>query len=79
MISTLKNQLLKQCRFKSLHVNMKYLILKRYGLIFFLTILLKGTAHNTDDNMIYLMYNEKIYIQMERIVEHTTYKLLRLL
>ena len=33
VIYTLKKQLLNQCYFKSLHMNMKYLIFKRYVLM----------------------------------------------
>ena len=43
------------------------------------TVLLKSTAYSTDDDMVYLTYDEGEVIQMKRIVEYVTFILLRLL
>ena len=60
---------------------MKYLIFERYVLMNLKkrTVLLKNTAYSTDDNMVYLTYDEGEVIQMKIIVEHVTFILLRLL
>ena len=67
--------------FKILHMNMKYLIFKRYVLVNLkkIIVLLKSTAYSTDDNMVYLTCDEGEVIQIKIIVEHVTFILLRLL
>ena len=60
---------------------MKYLFFKRYVLINLKkrTVLLKSTTYSTDDDMVYLTYDEGEVVKMKSIVEHVTSILLRLL
>ena len=42
-------------------------------------VLLKSAAYYTDDNIVYLRYNEGEIIQTDSVVEHVTFIFLRLL